>query len=289
MRLNINVRRSAGLPNPSDAAPCVDDQESPDHRGDGRGDASIRAVGGPALEVEGLTVEMGGFHVLDGVSFTASSGTLLGVVGPNGAGKSTLFNAIAGILPVLGGRIDVRGSGGLAYVPQREKVNWRFPLTVSDVVMLGRGRHIGWLRLPGQRDRELVRLSLDRVGMWEHRSALMTGLSGGQRQRVFVARALAQEADVLLLDEAFSGVDFGSQEGLVGVLRSLRDEGKIVLMATHDLTNLAQRFDEVLCLNHHVCAFGPPEVAFTPSVLEELYGAHGVEFANPQNGSGRTE
>jgi len=112
----------------------------------------------------------------------------------------------------------------------------------------------------------------------------MTELSGGQRQRVFVARALAQEADLLLLDEAFSGVDVASQEGLVGVLRELRAEGKTILVATHDLTNLAQRFDEVLCLNRHVCAYGHPDRVFTPSVLEELYGAHGVGLAGGGDG-----
>ena len=115
----------------------------------------------------------------------------------------------------------------------------------------------------------MVRLCLERVDMLERHSDLINELSGGERQRVFVARALAQEADILLLDEAFSGVDVGSQEGLVGVLRGLRDEGKTILMATHDLTNLARRFDDVLCLNRHVCAWGPPEKAFTPAVLEE--------------------
>jgi len=239
----------------------------------------------PSLAVDAVTVERGGFRVLDSVSFSVGPGTLMGVVGPNGAGKTTLFNAIAGILPFGSGRVLVMGRsmrkarGSLAYVPQRERVNWRFPLTVSDVVMLGRSAGIGWFRRPGSEDKAAVKLCLDRVGMWDQRSALVAELSGGQRQRVFVARALAQEADILLLDEAFSGVDVGSQEGLVDVLRSLRDEGKIILMATHDLTSLARRFDEVLCLNHHVCAFGPPETAFTPAVLEELYGAHGVEFA----------
>ena len=114
--------------------------------------------------------------------------------------------------------------------------------------------------------------------MWEQRSSLITELSGGQRQRVFIARALAQEASVILLDEAFSGVDVGAQEEIVKVLQSLRDEGRVVLLATHDLTNLAERFDQVLCLNHHVCACGPPEDAFTPEVMEEMYGSHGIEF-----------
>ena len=238
----------------------------------------------PRLTVEDLTVVYGEFKVLDAVTFEVGPGTLMGVVGPNGAGKSTLFNAIAGVIPVQHGRVVLAGAapngrkGVLAYVPQRERVNWRFPLTVLDGVLLGRSSRIGWLRRPSRADRDFVRACLERVDMWEHRADLMTELSGGQRQRVFVARALAQGADVLLFDEAFSGVDVASQEGLVSVLRSLKDDGKIILLATHDLTNLAERFTEVLCLNHHVCAFGPPEQAFTPEVLEELYGAHGVEF-----------
>ena len=115
---------------------------------------------------------------------------------------------------------------------------------------------------------------------------MMNELSGGQRQRVFIARALAQEATIVLLDEAFSGVDVGAQEGIVQVLQTLRDEGKIVLLATHDLTNLAERFDQVLCINRHVCAFGPPAQAFTPEVLEELYGSHGIDFARTRGGRG---
>jgi ABC-type Mn2+/Zn2+ transport system ATPase subunit len=243
----------------------------------------------PALAVQQVTVELGGFRVLEDVTFSAEAGTLMGVVGPNGAGKTTLFNAISGVAPIQAGRIRTQGRSGrsgrglLAYVPQQENVNWRFPLSVADVVMLGRVASIGWLRRPRSVDRDSVEQSLRRVGMWDQRSEPVLKLSGGQRQRVFVARALAQEADILLLDEAFSGVDVGSQEGLVDVLRSLRDEGRIILIATHDLTNLARRFDVVLCLNHHVCAYGPPEIAFTPAVLEELYGAHGVEFAAPKN------
>ena len=235
------------------------------------------------MSLEDVTVELGGHMALNSVTFEVDPGTLMGVVGPNGAGKSTLFNAIAGLLPVRQGKVTLnsvdQGRGALAYVPQRESVNWRFPVTVMDVVMMGRCCRLGWFRRPGKRDRELVKACLGRVGLWDHRSALMTELSGGQRQRVFVARALAQEASVLLLDEAFSGVDAGAQEGLVEVLQTLRDEGRIVLLATHDLTNLAGRFDQVLCLNRNVCACGPPDQVFTSQVMEQLYGAHGLRLA----------
>lgn len=235
-----------------------------------------------SVSLQGVTIELGGHMALSDITFEVDAGTLMGVVGPNGAGKSTLFNAIAGLLPVRHGKVTLNRadpeSGELAYVPQRESVNWRFPVTVMDVVMMGRCCRLGWFRRPGKKDREIVNVCLGRVGLWDLRSALMTELSGGQRQRVFVARALAQEASVLLLDEAFSGVDAGAQEELVEVLRTLRDEGRIVLLATHDLTNLADRFDQVLCLNCHVCACGPPDQVFTTEVMEELYGAHGIRL-----------
>lgn len=237
-----------------------------------------------SIAVENVTVELGGHAVLDNVTFSAKTGSLLGVVGPNGAGKSTLFNVIAGLQPIVRGSVQMRyasgRTGGLAYVPQRDQINWRFPSTVEDVVAMGRLRKRRWFRSVSAADKEMISASLERVGLAHRRSTLVTELSGGQRQRTFVARALAQEAEILLLDEAFTGVDVGAQESLVEVLKSLRDDGKIVLMATHDLTKLAQRFDQVLCLNHHVCAFGVPSIAFTPSVLEELYGAHGLDFGH---------
>lgn len=237
-----------------------------------------------AITVENVTVKRGGHTALTDITFSVGAGTLLGVLGPNGAGKSSLFGAIAGTLPVSEGKVTLQGlaalESGLAYVPQRDSVNWAFPATVIDVVSMGRIWNIGWLRQAGRHDKDMIRFCLERVNLWEHRNDLVTELSGGQRQRVFIARALAQEATVILLDEAFSGVDVGAQEGIVEVLRSLRDEGKIILLATHDLTNLAERFDSVLCINHHVCAYGPPDEAFTPEVLQELYGSHGIEFAS---------
>ncbi len=244
----------------------------------GSGDAE------PCVIVNDLTVERSGTRVLTDVSFEFGPGTLVGVVGPNGAGKSTLFEAMCGRIPLHHGSAVIRTErplkeGGVAYVPQRDSINWRVPVTVEDVVMMGRTNSRGWLRRYGKRDRDLCRQSLERVDLWDRRSALMTELSGGQRQRAFIARALCQEASVLLLDESFSGVDVGGQEEIVRVLRDLRNDGKIILLATHDLTNLAHRFDICLCINRHVCACGPPEEAFTPQVMEELYGSHGVAFA----------
>ena len=238
-----------------------------------------------ALTITDVMVRFGETVVLEHITASLAAGTLVGVVGPNGAGKSTLFNAVAGLVPLEQGEVLIHGlapdqaRGRLAYVPQKEDINWRFPLTAREVVLLGRvhkGRRLSKSR---SNDRNLVDECLNRVGMWNMRNDLVSELSGGQRQRVFVARALAQEADILLLDEAFSGVDFASQDALVGALRELRNEGKTILLATHDLTRLSERFDTVLCINRHVCAVGPPDTAFTPEVLEELYGAHGVSFS----------
>ena len=238
----------------------------------------------PAIAVNDVTVERDGFLALFDVNFHIGPGNLVGVVGPNGAGKSTLFDAIAGALPLARGTVELHGiegrPGGLAYVPQRDNINMRFPATVHDVVMMGRYCHVGLFRRVSRKDKEIVRACLERVGLWERRNALIEENSGGQRQRVFIARALAQEASIVLLDEAFSGVDVGAQEGIIQVLQSLRDEGKVVMLATHDLTNLAERFDQIICVNRHICGCGPPAEAFTPKVLEELYGSHGLALAH---------
>ena len=243
----------------------------------------------PPLAAEGVTVEFDGVRALNEVTFSAGPACLMGVVGPNGAGKSTLFNVISGLLPPHEGRVLVHGRaldnsrGELAYVPQSEKVNWRLPMTAYNLTMLGRTRKIGWLRRPRRADRDAVRDALEQVGMWDRRDSQVGDLSGGQRQRVFVARALAQKADILLLDEAFSGVDPASQETLVTLLHELRDEGKTILLSSHDLEHVAHYCDECLCINIHVCACGAPADVLTEDVMLELYGPYG---ARPVHGSG---
>ncbi len=235
-------------------------------------------------------VEFDNFLALDSVSFAIPKGVLTGVVGPNGGGKSTLFNAIVGLQPTVHGEILVDGlppgnaQGKISYVPQRERVNWRFPLSVRDVVSLGTSRTGSFLQNLGFGEDARIEESLRKVDMWKNRDELVSNLSGGQRQRTFIARALTQEADILILDEAFSGVDIASQEGVINVLRALRDEGKTIVVATHDLNTLADRFDYVLCINRHICAHGKPESVFTREVLIELYGSHGEMFADHQIG-----
>ncbi len=237
---------------------------------------------GPSISVQNLTVVRGGYPVLTDVSFDVNPNTMVGVLGPSGGGKSTLFESLVGLLPLAQGDVKFKGAasrrGSIAYVSQRDSINWTFPATVMDVVSMGRYWHVGCFRGLRKRDKDFVRICLDRVGLWEYRSSMITDLSGGQRQRVGIARALAQEASVILLDEAFSGIDVGAQEGILELLKSVVASDKIVFLATHDLTKMAERFDKILCINCHLCAYGPPKEVFTPTVLEELYGSHRGEL-----------
>tara|TARA_B110000014_G_C20114746_1_gene588356 strand:+ start:1609 stop:2427 length:819 start_codon:yes stop_codon:yes gene_type:complete len=232
------------------------------------------------IRASGACVEFDGNLVLDDVSFSVGSGVLSALVGPNAGGKSTLFNAIAGVQEIVHGSIYVNGlspkdsRGSISYIPQRENVNWRFSLTAEEVVNLGLVKNTSMFGFSKKKNSKMVESALERVNMLQDKNQLISEMSGGQRQRVFIARALCQQANILLLDEAFSGVDVASQFGLIDTLRDLRNEGKTIIIATHDLNTLADRFDEVICLNRHVCAQGPPDTTFTPEVLEELYGSH---------------
>ena len=231
----------------------------------------------PALVVEDLVVDRGETQVLNGVTFSARSGHIMGVIGPNGAGKSTLFNTLTGLIPAREGQVLINGRsiadsrGSVAFVPQRQNINWELPMTVWDMVMLGRTRQIGWFRRPGRVDREAVEDALNQVWMWDRRSSLISELSGGQQQRIFVARALAQGVDVLILDEAFRGVDFTSQEVMTLVLQEMRDAGKTILLASHNISYIRRLTDDCLCLNRSVVACGPTAEVLVTDVMEELY------------------
>ena len=236
----------------------------------------------PAVDANCMCVTYGQDTVLRDVTFSVPSGAFVGIVGPNGAGKSTLLKTLVGIVELSSGSVNIYGSDPsrsrrlVGYVPQSDDVNWQFPVTVWDVVMMGRTPSLGAFRYESSADKQAVMDALHRVGLLHRKDDMVRRLSGGQRQRVFVARALAQDARVLLLDEAFSGVDVGSQYELVAVLRRLCEEGQTILLTTHDLANMARQLDMVLCLNCHLCACGPPDEVFTPEVLEELYGPHVV-------------
>jgi ABC-type Mn2+/Zn2+ transport system ATPase subunit len=229
----------------------------------------------PILEVFNLTVSYNGNPALEGISFSVQAGERVAIVGPNGAGKSTLFKALVGLIRPTAGSV---GTGGteFGYVTQRSAVDWSFPVTVHDVVMMGRIAKMGWLRWQRPRDREMVRHSLEQVGMLEYANQQIGELSGGQQQRVFIARALAQESTILLMDEPFSGVDTPSQEAILEILDRLRDQGVTVLVSLHDLNLAVERFDLLALLNRQLVAYGPAQQAITPETLAAAYGGQAV-------------
>ena len=209
--------------------------------------------GAPVMTVHELSAGYNGHRAIEGITFDVNQGERVGIVGPNGAGKSTLFKVLVGLLPHQGA-ISILGAPCrdshtmIAYVPQHQMIDWGFPVTVWDVVMMGRARQIGYILPPRKRDRDAVTDALRRVGMWDLRKRQIGELSGGQRRRVFVARALAQQAGVILLDEPFSGVDAAAETDIFQVLDVLRDEGIAVLLATHNLVQAATHYDKLLML-----------------------------------------
>jgi len=233
---------------------------------------------GQGLVLRGVSAGYDAGVVLHDVDLAIPRGTLVGVIGPNGSGKSTLLKAILGLAPVTTGTVLLDGSPvaaqreKVAYVPQREAVDWSFPVSAEQVVMMGRYPRVGWLRLPGARDAATVREALDRVAMSDFGSTQIGALSGGQQQRVFLARALVQEASVLLLDEPMTGVDQTTEQLIVGLLKELRDGGATILQATHDLESASEISDELCFVNRRVVAYGPPAETFTPSILHETFG-----------------
>lgn len=228
----------------------------------------------PVLTLEDLTVAYNAEPAIEGVSFTIHASERVAVIGPNGAGKSTLMKVIMGLLQARTGGVDLHGRDrqSLGYVAQHEAVNWDFPVTVRDVVMMGRARQIGWLCWPRRVDWQAVDAALARVGMSEFAQRQIGELSGGQRRRVFVARALAQDVDILLLDEPFSGVDASAQVEMMVVLDTLHEQGITIILSTHDLNLAFQRFDRVMALNHRIVAYGTPREVYTPQILSQLYG-----------------
>jgi manganese/iron transport system ATP-binding protein len=239
----------------------------------------------PALRLDTVGVAYGRRSVLAGVTGEVAPGGSLALIGPNGAGKSTLIKAILGLVEAVTGTVEVLGTspgrarGRVAYVPQADMLDADFPVTVAQVVLMGRYRRIGWVRRPGRADRAVADLALERVGLAGRAGDRFGILSGGQRQRVLLARALTQEPELLLLDEPFNGLDSTTTEVLLDVLAEQRKQGVAVVMATHDLSIAHLACDTGCLLNHHQVAFAPISEALTPELLGETYGRSAVVLA----------
>lgn len=232
----------------------------------------------PALELHDLSVSYQKKPVLYGVDLEVPEGSLVGLIGPNGAGKSTLIKAVMGLLPLNGGWVKVFGQPfakakqRVGYVPQRESVDWDFPVNVMDVVLMGRYGKLGLFRRPGKQDREKAREALDKVAMLPFANRQISNLSGGQQQRVFLARALAQESDLYLMDEPFAGVDAATERAIITLLQELKARGKTIMVVHHDLTTAREYFDRLVLLNMRVVATGPTDEIFTVDLLQKTYG-----------------
>jgi manganese/iron transport system ATP-binding protein/manganese/zinc/iron transport system ATP- binding protein len=239
-----------------------------------------------AIEVENLTVSFGSKPALLDVSVTIETGLAVGVIGPNGAGKSTLIKALLGFVKPDFGKVRIlgipadRARGLVAYVPQRGAVDWDYPITVEEVAMMGRYGHIPWWKDPGIGDREQVQGALEMVRMSELRHRQIGQLSGGQQQRVFMARALAQGADVLLLDEPFAGVDAATERAILDVLDRAKAAGRTLVVVHHDLATAAEYFDRLILIKQRLFAYGRPEVVLNPELLSEVYEGRLRVFAD---------
>jgi manganese/zinc/iron transport system ATP- binding protein len=230
------------------------------------------------LTVRDLTVAYQKKPVLRNVSVEVPEGKLIGIIGPNGAGKSTFIKAVQGLVPIASGQVEIYGQPYkqqrklVGYVPQRESVDWDFPTDALDVVLMGRYGRLGWFRRPGKEDREFAMECLRKVGMADYASRQISQLSGGQQQRVFLARALAQEAQLYFMDEPFAGVDAATEKAIIQLLNELKQQKKTVLVVHHDLQTVEEYFDWVILLNRRVIAAGPTAETFTAENLQKTYG-----------------
>lgn len=232
-----------------------------------------------ALEAHNLTVSYGSRPVLWDVDFEMPEGQLIGVIGPNGSGKTTLLKTIMGLIEPLSGYVEIFGSDidsvreRVSYVPQRESVDWDFPASVMDVVLMGRYANNGLFSRVSKEDREIAENALRRVGMEGFKKRQISRLSGGQQQRVFLARALAQQADFYLMDEPFAGVDAASERAILDMLSAMKSEGKTLVIVHHDLSTAAEFFDQIILMNTRLVAAGPTSEVLTKENLQMAYGA----------------
>ncbi|RXT07081.1 metal ABC transporter ATP-binding protein [Ammoniphilus sp. CFH 90114] len=230
------------------------------------------------LKVWEMTVAYQKKPVLTDVSFQIPEGTLIGIIGPNGAGKSTLIKATLGLIPRVTGGVEIYGKTYekqrrlIGYVPQRESVDWDFPTSALDVVMMGRYGHLGWFKWPGSKERKIAMESLEKVGMADFADRQISQLSGGQQQRIFLARALAQDAQLYFMDEPFVGVDAATEKAIITLLNELKKQGKTVLVVHHDLATVKEYFDWVMLLNVDLKHIGPTAEVFTKENLQRTYG-----------------
>ncbi len=254
-----------------------------------------------SIDVSQLTVAYNNGHIaLRDASFHLNAGTICALVGVNGSGKSTLFKSIMGFLKPVQGQVKIAGLTAqaarkrklVAYVPQSEEVDWTFPVSVWDVVMMGRYGHMNFLRIPGAEDKRQVTEALERVGMTAFKDRQIGELSGGQKKRVFLARALAQKGRIMLLDEPFTGVDVQTEAAIIQLLQTLREEGHIILVSTHNLGSVPEFCDHVVLVNRTVLAYGPTESVFTESNLTAAFGGvlrhFHFEHSTIQDHDGRT-
>ncbi len=231
-----------------------------------------------AFEIHDMTVAYHRKPVLWNIDLAIPEGKLVGIIGPNGAGKTTLIKAALGLVPLASGKVEIYGQpyarqrNLVGYVPQRESVDWDFPVTVDDVVLMGTYGRLGWFRRPGRAEREIARICLDQVGMRAYAKRQIRQLSGGQQQRVFLARALAQHAKLYFMDEPFAGVDAATESIIIELLQKLRDEGKTVFVVHHDLQTVRKYFDHVILLNMRLVASGSTDTTFTNENLHKTYG-----------------
>jgi ABC-type Mn2+/Zn2+ transport system ATPase subunit len=233
----------------------------------------------PILALQNVSVRYNSTPALENITFQLELGERVAVIGPNGAGKSTLFNVISGVLPPNRGQVDVFGHGPddhicIAYVPQRSQVDWDFPVNVTDMVMMGRVGQMGLFRWPTKKDWQMVREALELVGMSHLAKRQIGELSGGQQQRVFIARALAQQAELMLMDEPLTGLDVHSQQDIFAILDKLRARQVTVMVATHDLNQAAEHFDRLMLLNRRIIGFGPADAVLTAPLLNEAYSGN---------------
>lgn len=230
------------------------------------------------LDVQNASIGYGQKIILKELSFQIPHGARVAVVGPNGAGKSTLFKALVGLLPLQSGQILIHGESlgahkdCVAYIPQREEVDWKFPVTVEDVVMMGRYGQKSWFSRASKHDHQVVKNSLETMGIANLANQPIGQLSGGQQQRAFLARAISQEPHILLMDEPFTGVDVTTQEATLNLLDHLHKQEVTTLISTHDLNLAASRFDFVLLLNHRLIAYGTPSHVFAKENLAQAFG-----------------